>query len=665
MQIRFLLGPAGSGKTYRCVSEIRQTLLTSPDGPELLWVAPRQATYQLERQLLSDAALAGYTRLQVLSFERLARHILENYRDTIPQYLDEEGRLMVLRSLLARKRDDLKLFRASARLTGFAQQLSIALRELQQNQLTPEALAKLATQVQRVEGLSFKLQDLAVLLQEYQGWLQAHALQDADSLLAAAALALRPPAEQPAQRFSPPAFDGLWVDGFADYSEPELELLAALLPYCERATLTFCLDHVPATKTSWLSNWSAIRRTFERCRTRLSSLPTVEVRTEVLPRDPVKTRFAGNPVLQHLENHWAQPRPFSEAGANQMAAALRVAICSDPEAEVALAAREILQYVRAGGRYRDVTILARNLADYHHAFQRVFSRYEIPLFLDRRESVSHHPLAELTRSALRTVAYDWRQEDWFAALKTGLVPANEIDIDRLENEALARGWEGAAWQNPLEIHDDPELTRWLAGLLRRVLPAFQRLALDLAVARNKPNGCQLAAALRQFWAKLRIEETLENWAAMEMPLGAFRTFSSVHATVWVQLNTWLDNVELAFPDHPLSLREWLPILEAGLSTLSVGVIPPALDQVLVGTIDRSRNPDCRITIMLGWNESVFPSSPESTLLLTETDRSELEKFNPALGSAVNQHLQRERYYAYIACTRPRQKLVLTAAHFDA
>ena len=46
----------------------------------------------------------------------------------------------VLRALLAKKRDELKLFRASARLTGFAQQLSLVLREIQSSQLTPNAM---------------------------------------------------------------------------------------------------------------------------------------------------------------------------------------------------------------------------------------------------------------------------------------------------------------------------------------------------------------------------------------------------------------------------------------------------------------------------------------------------------------------------------------------
>ena len=146
MRLRFLLGPAGSGKSFRCMTEIRQALADSPDGPPLLLVAPKQTTYQLERQFLAEPSLPGYTRLHILSFERLANFIFERLGKHAPAMLDEEGRLMVLRGLLARKRSNLKLFRASARLTGFAQELSQVLAEFQRNQFTPKSLNDLADQ---------------------------------------------------------------------------------------------------------------------------------------------------------------------------------------------------------------------------------------------------------------------------------------------------------------------------------------------------------------------------------------------------------------------------------------------------------------------------------------------------------------------------------------
>ncbi|MGO8678586.1 MAG: PD-(D/E)XK nuclease family protein [Limisphaerales bacterium] len=684
--MRLLLGPAGSGKTFRCLAEVGHELAASPEGRPLLLIAPKQTTYQLERQLLAQPGIPGYTRLHILSFERLAHFIFDRLGLSSPGMLDEEGRLMVLRGLLARKRHELKLFRASARLTGFAQQLSQVLRELQRRQLTPESLLQLAEQAREAEGLALKLQDLATLLRDYLEWLRAHDLKDADCLLAAAVETLD--RGQSADTLIPNSkirgsgldIDRLWVDGFAEWSSQELDLLVALVPHCGQTTLTFCLDRPGAGEVSWLSNWSVVRESFEECRKRLGSLADAVVSVETLSRHPSRTRFLNNPVLQHLEKFWAEPQPYTPAqghserppGAEDAASlddalrrSLRLVMCSNPEAEVTLAAHEILRHVRAGGRYREVTVLVRKLEGHHEPLQRIFSRYDIPFFLDRRESVSHHPLAELTRSALRTVASGWQRDDWFAALKTGLVPASEEEVDRLENEALARGWQGQVWQKPLVIEQEPELTQWLADLHHRLLPPFQRLALAMAARQNRPTGREMAAALREFWKGLEIPERLRQWAAAEISSARFRIPGSVHATVWEQMTAWVDNVELAFPAEPLSLREWLPILDAGLANLSVGVIPPALDQVLIGAIDRSRNPDIKLALVLGLNETLFPAPPETTVLLTEADRLELEKRGIILGATVRQQFGRERYYAYIACTRARQRVVLTGASHNA
>src|SRR5204863_3534028 len=106
--------------------------------------------------------------------------------------------------------------------------------------------------------------------------------------------------------------------------------------------------------------------------------------------------------------------------------------------------------------------------------------------------------------------------------------------------------------------------------------------------RLRVSGRKLADALREFWAQLKVEQKLQEWAGAEISNSEFRVPNSVHASVWAQMKGWLENVELAFADEALGLREWLPILEAGLVGLTVGVIPPALDQVLIGAVDRSR-----------------------------------------------------------------------------
>ena len=653
MHARFLLGPAGSGKTFHCLAEIRAELARSPEGPLLLLIAPKQATAQLERQLLSAGSLTGYTRLQILSFDRLAQFLLEEFSPAATDWLDDEGRVMVLRALLAEKKSQLRVFHATARLPGFATRLSLLLRELQRSQISPEHLAHLAEKITAPATLRDKLHDFALILRAYRDWLTTHHLQDADGVLDAATALLR--------SFTPPStlhpqlpIASLWLDGFAEMTAQELDLLAALVPLCQTATLAFCLDTEPPAEPSWRSPWVVIGQTYLRCRQRIKEISSAQIETKVLPEADSPTRFTNNPVLAHIAANWSNPSSILHPPSS----ALRLAACATPEAEAILAAREILRFVRDGNqnhRYRDCAVLVRSLDGYADTLRRVFDRYEIPYFLDRREPIAHHPLAELTRSALRTVAYGWRQADWFGALKTGLVHASEDEIDRLENTALEFGWDGNLWRQPLILPEKPDVAETAEHLRQKIIPPFAALAQATAAPLT---GLQLAAALRELWRDLDVEKTLERWSEVSVK-------SAIHQTVLDQLHAWLENIERAFPATALPVRDWLPILEAGLATLTIGVIPPALDQVLIGAIDRSRNPELKLACVLGLNEGVFPAPPAEDPLLNELERDALITAGARLGPTTRHRLGHEWFYGYIACTRASHRLILTCAAADA
>lgn len=657
MQVRFLLGPAGSGKTFRCLAEIRTELLARPDGPPLLLLAPKQATFQLERQLLgqpdpdSGAQLQGYTRLQILSFGRLAQYVLSELNPAAPKPLDDEGRVMVLRALLGQRRSQLRLFHATARLPGFATRLSLLLRELQQEQVLPQQLLALAQKISAPDQLRDKLHDFALLLRGYLDWLAAHQLQDSESQLDAATAVLRELARttsgQPRFRLA-----GLWLDGFAELTAQELDLLSAAVSLSDQATLAFCLPTEITAEPAWLSTWSVIGQTYLRCRQRIAAAG-VQATVEALGRPA--PRFAATPALGHLEQQWAAPLPLAGTPA-----AITAYSCSTPEMEAVLAAREIRRFVRAGGRFREAAVLVRSLDGYADTMRRVFQRYEIPMFLDRREPVAHHPLAELTRYALRVAAYRWPHAEWFGALKTGLVPVPEPDVDWLENLALEHGWHGNFWQ---EAVSHPAWCDRAETIRRKSVPPFIVLTQQTATPLSGP---QLAAALRDFWSSLDVERTLANWtAAAEASANTFPSpRSSPHQTVLAQMSNWLDNLARAFPTETLPLIEWLPILEAGLANLSIGVIPPTIDQVLVGAIDRSRNPDLKLAVVLGLNEGVFPARPQEDPLLSELERDAMNSAGARLAPGTRRRLGHEWFYGYIALTRASQRLVLTCAQSD-
>lgn len=652
MHATFLLGAAGTGKTHRCLEEARDALKRSAEGLPLLFLAPRQATYQIERELLSDPELHGYTRLQVLSFDRLARFILS--RSSTTPVLSAEGRVMVLRALLTRHHGDLKVFHSSARLPGFAQQLSDCIAELQNHGVSPRTLLSTAAKLKHNPQLASKLRDVALVFGAYLEWLQREQLHDTGALLDLAVAAVRSQLEQ--QQFR---CEALWLDGFAELTPQEMGLLLAVISGCDRATLAFCADSPDAKDRGWLSTWSIAGSTAAKCCAAVRALPGCTLAVETLSRATKRNRFFDASALSHIESAWEMPRASAVSG-EELKRSLRVVSCANPEAEAALAAQEILRHARAGGRFRDCGVILRDLSGYHDAIRRVFRRYEIPFFIDRREPVSHHPLPELTRSALRLAAFDWQLDDWLCVLKTGLLTEDDSEVDVLENAALERGWSGKTWQQPLATLEGG--VEAVERLRKKLVPPFAQFTDALRRQPAGPTGREMAEALEQLWHELKMMHTLEAWSAEEEVSGRP---AAVHRTIWEQMQEWVADLALAFADQRLELREWIAVVDAGLSGFTVGVVPPALDQVMVGTVDRSRNANLELAIVLGLNESIFPAPPSRPVLLNESDREELENQRLSLGGPNRARVGHERYYGYIACTRARRRLVLSYSAFDA
>lgn len=644
MELRFLLGPAGSGKTHRCVAGVRAALKGGPTGLPLLFVAPKQATFQLERQVLADADVGGFTRLEILSFERLARHVLERAGRVESTVLGDEGRVMVLRALLGRMEGELKYFGRSARAGGLARDVSGVLRTFQEFGMGSGRLRELSDQSVLPESLRWKLADWAGLLSAYQEWLKASGLEDPSELAWQAVAAL-------GDGKADPWFDEVWMDGFAEMTPAEIALLAAVARRARRVTVAFCLDAV-ASKGGMVGLWNVVERTFRSCHAALAVHATGGVEMEELPRGRGSLtlngggRFADCAVLERLEARMATGVMEGAAGSDEERLAVRVVRCRDAQEEAEAAAGRIEELVRVGGRYREAAVLVRSLDEYGPVFARVFRQRGIPCFLDHRHGLRHHPLVELTRTAMRVAADEGSEDDWFAWLKCGLLPLEGWEGEELENCLRAGRWAGRRWLAGSELEESDPLGR----AMRRVTGPLRELTAAFAAGVDGPG---LAAGLRRLWKELGIEARLVEWD--DAGKDALR-----HQTVLHEMEAWLEEAARAFRDHVLKPVEWLPVVESAWSGLTAGALPPSLDQVLIGAIDRSRNPELRVVILPGWTEGGFPAALPSPGLLTSTDREWLEtKAGIGLGPTPVDRVHHEHFYGYIALTRARQSVVVT------
>ena len=83
-------------------------------------------------------------------------------------------------------------------------------------------------------------------------------------------------------------------------------------------------------------------------------------------------------------------------------------------------------------------------------------------------------------------------------------------------------------------------------------------------------------------------------------------------------------------DETVTLEEYCSLLDAGLTEAKVGVIPPGIDQVVIGDMQRTRLKDIKALLFLGANDSFLPGNLMQAGLLSEGDRTKFAREKIAL-----------------------------------
>ena len=716
------LGRAGSGKTYGCLAAIAAELRRSPRGVPLILLAPEQATANLERRLATWPGLAaGFTRARVMSFEHLAREALAHAgAPRCGRPLSDMGRVILLRRAMERQRDELRVFRSTIGQSGMVERIDAAILEFQRYGWS---LAELEAWIERLGAeelandlLARKLSDLAALWRAYEAMLATGGWDDPARRSERATEAI-------AQW---DALDGarVWVDGFATFTAQETALIEALLERADSVVFAFCADPNgaadPGEKIGPERLFENIEETCRMVRRRLTELGWT-VRMTGLPRKNQPTRFSGSPVLEHLEREVLgrmRPLPCSDyvwerdcaglgsgSGASDgFTSPIELIDAVDRRAEVETVARRIAMYCRRSEdetrpnpvpamTWRDVAVLTRDLAPYEELVREVFGQFGIPFFLDRPREIAGHPLARLLMSALGVLRAGWSGRSVVHHLKSGLAGLGDRDaIARIENHILATDPEGRRWMESREMSDE------LLACWKEAAAPLQRLEASLKKA-DAPSR-----ALWDFLDEVGAGDRVAEWIERARQEGDEES-AQLHERAWEQTIEWLEAMEsvaAADPrvfeeathverrqsdtdentidhdhdhDHDIFVRAGKAndyarldlvseLMESALGATRARLTPPTLNQVTVGSVDRSRTPDVEAVFVMGMNEKVFPRVWLPDAIVGDEDRDRLQQTGRPLGPDTRSRHRQEHFLAVVALTRASRRLIVTRPQID-
>ncbi|MDD3879509.1 MAG: ATP-dependent helicase/deoxyribonuclease subunit B, partial [Syntrophomonas sp.] len=172
MAVRYILGRAGKGKSHLVYQEIEMALCKNKDQALILLV-PDQYTLQAERDVISQLNLPGIMRLEVLSFTRLAQNVFSRVGGLTRVFLNEPGKIMVLRRIIDESSPELGLYKKVVRQEGFVQQFSQLLADFKQRDIRPENLQlDISLDETMDQIIKKKLKDIALIYQRFSQYME-------------------------------------------------------------------------------------------------------------------------------------------------------------------------------------------------------------------------------------------------------------------------------------------------------------------------------------------------------------------------------------------------------------------------------------------------------------------------------------------------------------
>lgn len=684
MSLTFIIGRSGSGKTTYVLDRIRQQLRDEPAGPPIILLMPEQGTFQTEHELVRTDPIKGMLRTQVLGFRRLAYRVMQETGGTALTPISEEGKKMLLYKILQRRKPDLPLFAGASEQFGFIDKLNNLFDEMKRYRIQASDVAEQLTFLEGAKShslLSAKLHDIAGVMQEFEQELAGRYLDGEDVLMRLA--------EQMSQSEYIRQAE-IWIDGFHGFTPQELSVIAALLVHAREVRIALTLDRVYALgeEPHELNLFHPTARTYIKLQEMADTL-SIDVQPAInlgaLNHDqPNLPRFREAPLLGHMERYYERRKPWQGVTIQpeeQQAVSIHAAV--NRRVEVEAAARDLLRRMRAGNcRWRDMAIMVRNIESYADVIRTVFTDLNIPYFLDQKRGVLHHPFVEMTRSALDILLSYWNPDAVFRFVKTEFIipedgSVTRQDFDRLENVVLATGIDGYRWTSDkpwpaipsLSLEDDEpseesegrkQAPEWVEECRRRITLPITSLERGLTQAHNVREMCE---ALYEFWMQLQVPDQLEKMSARALLSGDVER-AREHRQIWGSMLDICDQMVEMVGDEAMTLERFAGMLETGLESIQLALVPAALDQVLIASVDRTRSGQIHHLYLLGVNDGIIPARPIEDGILTELERDKLMDLGMEMAPGIRRKILDERFLIYNAMVSPSKSLWVSYALAD-
>ncbi len=656
MSLRIIYGRAGSGKSHYCLNEIKSKIESGKQAPIVLLV-PEQFTLQAERSLIDMLESPGIIKSEVLSFRRMAYRVFNETGGITYPHINSAGKCIIIHRILERMKNKISVLLKVIDKQGFVNTISEIITEFKRHNVTPEALNLVQENLPEGDMLKGKLKELSVIYEEFEKAVN-ESYRDVDDDLTMLVKKMD----------STDRFTGaeIWIDGFSGFTPQEYEVIARLLAKAERVSICLCTDCLEDENQYDITDiFQTVKSVYNKLWKTALELG-VKIETPIKLEDNPIYRFRDNEEAAHLEKYFFS---FPYKRHQKKTRNISLLISTNIYSEIENTAHEIITLCRDKGlRYKDIAVVLRNLDEYYKLINVVFNEFGIPHFIDRKNDIKDHCVIRMITSMFDIFVSNWSYEAVFRYLKTGLTNVNMEETDLIENYVLACGIRGGIWTDEAfwnyrtkmsfddyKKEDESSLLHLVNCIRNEIIKPLNAFRMK---TRGKTGVRRFCSAVYEFMVELGIPQKVEkriNKFQADGEHGAANEYSQV----WNIVMGVLDQIAEVMGDEKVGLKKFSDIFKIGIGEYKTGFIPPSLDQVLVGSVERTRSHSVKALFIIGVNDGVFPSGAENEGLLSDGDRTRLKEAGIEIASDTRTKAFEEQYMVYMSLTKAQKYLFIS------
>lgn len=596
MPLKFVFGPSGSGKSTYLYQHVIEESEKNPQENFIVLV-PEQFTMQTQKDLVRMHPRHGIMNIDVLSFARLAYRVFEETGVKKIPVLDDEGKNLILRKIAGNYEDKLTVLKGNIKKLGYISEVKSVISEFTQYDIGEEELDDMIDSLDEESRLYYKLKDIRLLYDGFQDYLRERYITK-EELLDVLSREVR---ESELLKNST-----VVLDGFTGFTPVQNRLILELMKYCKGVWITVIMDE-RENPYSYRHPYQLFGLSKQMVTTLISLAREEHIAVEepvCLYGYPVK-RFEKNKELAFLERNIFR---YGAGIYEKEVKNLGIHVARNPGEEAMAVAEEIRKLVRKERyRYREIGVIVSDMNVYGDYLEQAFETYGIPVFMDHKRSILLNSFVEYLRSLLNMAEKNFSYESVFRFLRTNLAGFSYEEVDELENYVIGLGIRGyKGWQNRwirrMKGMEEEELER-LNHYRVQMVEKVDNLMFVLKQKRKTVKDITLA--VYEFMVQENIQERLKKTEEEFQEAGEL-ALAKEYSQIYRIIIELFDKFVALLGEEPVGLSEYCKLLDAGLEEARVGVIPPSVDQVVAGDMQRTRLKDIRALFFVGANDCFLP-----------------------------------------------------------